>query len=39
MKKQLSAKDYYHSIQDEYNQNLLDEKIKSLRNQNNINFQ
>jgi len=33
-----SAKDYYQNIQDEYNMNLLDEKIKSLRNQNNINI-
>ncbi len=27
-----SAKDYYQNIQDEYSANLLDEKIKSLRN-------
>ncbi|NVM36115.1 MAG: hypothetical protein HWN81_11005 [Candidatus Lokiarchaeota archaeon] len=31
-----SAKDNYQNIQDEYNMNLLEEKIKSLRNQNNI---
>jgi len=33
-----SAKDYYQNIQDEYNMNLLEEKIKSLRNQDNINI-
>ncbi|MFW9988369.1 MAG: tetratricopeptide repeat protein [Candidatus Odinarchaeota archaeon] len=30
-----SAKDYYQNIQDEYNANLLKEKINSLKNQNN----
>ncbi len=30
-----SAKDHYQNIQDEYNMNLLKEKINSLKNQNN----
>ena len=33
-----SAKNYYENIKDEYNMNLIAEKIKSLRNQNNINI-
>jgi len=33
-----SAKDNYQNIQDEYNMNLLEEKINSLKNQNNINI-
>ncbi|MFX1364270.1 MAG: tetratricopeptide repeat protein [Promethearchaeota archaeon] len=33
-----NAKDYYQNIEDGYNMNLLEEKINSLKNQNNINI-